>query len=106
MTRVAEMYADGTGLEYEYLSSGKIKSRKWGRGITTGYGYTTAGELASIQYSDGQTAAAKYEYDRLGRKVKTIQGDQITSLAYNDAGQLAAETHQGGILDKLRGRLL
>jgi len=97
----AKRYADGKGPEYEYSPSGKIKSRKWARGIATGYGYTTAGELASIQYSDGQTATVKYEFDRLGRKVKTIQGDQKTLLIYNDAGQLVSEIYEGGNLDKL-----
>jgi RHS repeat-associated protein len=97
----SKRYADGTGPEYDYLPSGKIRSRKWARGIVTTYGYTAAGELETIAYSDKQTPSIRHEYDRQGRRVKTVQGEMVTTRSYSDAGQMLSESYQGGVLDGL-----
>jgi RHS repeat-associated protein len=97
----SKRYADGQGPEYEYYASGKIKNRKWARGIVTTYGYTAAGELETIAYSDKQTPSIRHEYDRQGRRVKTVQGELITTQTFNSAGQMLSESYQGGVLDGL-----
>jgi RHS repeat-associated protein len=97
----SKRYADGQGPEYEYYASGKIKNRKWARGISTTYRYTPAGELETIAYSDKQTPSVRHEYDRQGRRFKAVQGELVTTQTFNSAGQMLSESYQGGVLDGL-----
>jgi RHS repeat-associated protein len=107
-------YADGQGPEYEYYASGKIKIRKWARGIVTTYGYTPSGELAEVSYSDTTTPKVRYTYDRQGRRtgVAQILGTNrsvgssaqpetkvlASAYEYNALGQLLTETYTAGPL--------
>jgi hypothetical protein len=110
----AKQYADGKGPEYEYLPSGKIKSRKWARGINTAYRYTPSGQLAGQDYGDNTTPNVSYTYDRLGRRIRDEQSlseipnvrSEIkrseASLEYSAAGLLASETQTEGPLAGLK----
>ncbi len=90
---------DGTGTQYQYyIPLRKGEARISGRGIVTTYVYTSAGELSSLAYSDGRTPAVAYEYDRLGRQVKIIQGGTTTTRAYYKATQILSESYAGGPL--------
>ena len=42
----------------------------------TTYGYTSAGELAKVDYSDGTTPKVNYTYDRLGRRIGIEQASK------------------------------
>jgi YD repeat-containing protein len=104
----AKRYADGTGPEYEYLPSGKTKSRKWARGINTAYGYTSAGELAEVSYSDSSTPKVRYTYNRQGRRTRVEQSlsqisnqqseikQSVASYDYNAANQRLKATLEDG----------
>jgi YD repeat-containing protein len=98
---VSKQYADGTGPQYEYYLSGKLKTRKWARGIVTSYGYSQAGELISTVYSDGTTPSVTTEFDRMGRVVRISQAGKATKRSYNSASQLLSESYTGGPLDGL-----
>ena len=39
-------YKDNTGPGYTYTAAGRLQTRTWARGITTTYGYGTAGDPA------------------------------------------------------------
>ena len=93
---------EGTGGPvYTNKVSGRLATRVWKRGVTTGYTYNTAGELATIDYSD-TTPDVVYTYDRRGRRVKVEQGPVgskiTTDLRYNDADQALTEAYTGGTL--------
>ncbi len=93
---------EGTGGPvYTNKVSGRLATRVWKRGVTTGYTYNSAGELATIDYSDS-TPDVVYTYDRRGRRVKVEQGPVgskiTTDLTYNDADQALTEAYTGGTL--------
>ena len=45
-------YADGYGPSYTYTAAGRLATRAWVRGVTTTYGYNSAGDVSTINYSD------------------------------------------------------
>jgi RHS repeat-associated protein len=92
-------YADNLGPDYEYYPAGKMKSRKWARGIETKYQYSAVGDVLSIEYSDEKTSGVNFVYDRLGRRIKVTQNGIETILEYTLFNQLRKETFKGGILD-------
>ena len=62
---------EGTGgPTYTYTAAGRLSTPVWKRGITTTYGYNSAGDLATISYTDG-TPGTSYSYDRRGRRSTT-----------------------------------
>jgi RHS repeat-associated protein len=93
-------YADGTGPTYGYRPSGRLWTRTWARtpAITTTYGYTAAGELASVDYSDA-TPDVSIEYDRAGRQHVMRDGAGVRTMTYHASGQLENESYAGGVLD-------
>jgi len=84
-----------------------VAGMKWLLGVYTRqasvptiyYSFTTntAGDLASIAYTDSTPGVTK-TYDRLGRLKTTVQNGVTTTLAYNDAGQPVTESYSGGLL--------
>jgi len=86
------------GPGYAYTAAGRLKTRTWARGVTTTYGYTTAGDLQTASYSDS-TPGLTNGYDRRGRQTTATNGIVVCTLAYNDAGQLLGESYSGGPLD-------
>jgi len=93
-------YADNTGPAYAYTGAGRLKTRTWARGITTSYGYNSAGGLVWTDYSDG-TADVTNGYDRRGRLIATTNGTVACNLAYDDANQLLSENFLNGTLGGL-----
>ncbi len=86
----------GAGPVYTYTAAGRLATRTWARGTNTTYSYNWAGDLVRVDYSDG-TPDLGYGYDRLGRQVAVTNDTTLAcTYAYNDLGQLLAETWSGG----------
>ncbi|MDX2109175.1 MAG: LamG-like jellyroll fold domain-containing protein [Verrucomicrobiota bacterium] len=58
------------GATYTYTPGGRLLTRTWQRGTFTTYGYTVAGEVETMNYSDS-TPDVTNSYDRPGR-LKTV----------------------------------
>jgi RHS repeat-associated protein len=86
-----------TTADYEYTSAGRLWKRHWERGVSTTNSYNFAGDLQTVDYSDS-TADISFGYDRRGRQTGVTNGTAVTSLNYNDAGQLLTETNTAGTL--------
>jgi RHS repeat-associated protein len=96
--------AGSVGPDYTYTSGGRLLTRTWARGtprIQTTYAYNNMGEIESITYNDGVTPSTTYTYDRRGRQSTVTRNSITTTLGYNDANQLTAETYSGGTLNGL-----
>src|SRR5439155_5122098 len=87
-------YASTTGPSYSYTPAGRLKTRAWARGTTCTYATNAAGDISTTTYTDA-TPALTYTYDRLGRLKQVDQGTNVTTLTYDDAGQLLRETFNG-----------
>ena len=92
-----KVYADGKGPHYQYTPAGRLYQRTWARGITTTYTTNTAGEIASIDYSDG-TPDVTYTFDRLGRRTNIVDGAGTHVLIFDVHGDLLVETNNAGVL--------
>ena len=91
-------YDDGNGPTYNYWPSGRLKTRTWVRGVTTGYAYDNTGSLTNIAYSDS-TPSVTNNYDRLGRLISVMSSDgTVETNSYNLAGALLTDTFTGGVL--------
>lgn len=109
-----KLYPDGSGIGYAYTPGGRLKNRTWARGrpniVTTyTYGFDDAqpannhGDLVRISYDHDPTKTpdVAFAYDRRGRLVSVAQGEAITAIALNDAGQRLHEWHAAGPLNRL-----
>ena len=103
-------YADNTGPAYDYKLSGRLLTRTWARTsslptpgslLTTTYGYTTAGDLSSIDYSDDTPDVSFTAFDRLGRPHTITDAAGTRSLTYSTFGQSEDETYTAGLLNGL-----
>jgi RHS repeat-associated protein len=83
---------------YTYNASGKLVTRKWqrpgntvGTNNTTTYGYTTYGDLESIDYSDSTPDVTFSDFGRLGRPFTITQaGIGSETIIYNGfTGEIA-----------------
>jgi len=90
-------YADGHGPSYQYTAAGRLQSRVWVRGVTTGYGYDAAGNLTNVFYSDS-TPGVTNSFDRLGRLKTVVANGIMDTMGYNQANQLLSESFTGGNL--------
>jgi YD repeat-containing protein len=89
---------DNKGPTYTYTPDGKLARRTWARGVTTDYGYTIAGELASVNYSDS-TPDVTYTHDHLGRPVTVTDALGQRTFAYDaNTLQLISETLPDGAI--------
>jgi RHS repeat-associated protein len=95
-----KVYADGIGPSYTYTGGGKLKTRKWARGITTTYTTNSLGDLITIDYSDS-TPDVTYTLDRLGRKTTIAQGSDTMAILYTEAGLPISEKGTAGTLNGL-----
>ncbi len=100
----AKRYPDDKGSDYTYTPAGRIETRTWERGVVTTYGYTDAGDLETVDYSD-TTPDVGYGYDRRGRRAGVTDGSGTCSIGYNAASQLETETYTGGLMGGLMGGL-
>jgi RHS repeat-associated protein len=94
----SKVYDDGHGPLYSYTGAGRLNSRLWARGTNTTYTTNTAGDVASVSYSDS-TPGISNTYDREGRKTNIVDGSVTTTLTFNDAGQQVLESYAGGPLN-------
>jgi RHS repeat-associated protein len=103
-------YADNTGPSYAYKPSGRLETRTWARTaalptagapLTTTYGYTAAGDLSSIDYSDDTPDVSFTEFDRLGRPHTLTDAAGTRTLTYSTFGQSEDETYTAGPLNGL-----
>src|SRR5271157_1306461 len=82
------------------MAAGRLASRTWARGTNTAYSYNTAGDLATVSYSDS-TPGVTNNYDRLGRKSTVVCGSTTTSFVYDLANDVLSESYTGGVLNGL-----
>ncbi|MBL9166811.1 MAG: RHS repeat-associated core domain-containing protein [Verrucomicrobiales bacterium] len=95
-----KVYADGIGPSYTYTAGGKLKTRKWARGITTTYTTNSLGDVVTIDYSDS-TPDVTYTLDRMGRKTTIARGSDTTAILYTEAGLPISEKGTAGTLNGL-----
>ncbi len=84
-------YADTKGTDYTYTPAGRLRTRTWARTasgsqnrIVTIYGYTTAGELSTTDYSD-TTPDFTITFDKLGRQKSVTNGVATSTFTYDPA---------------------
>ena len=90
-------YAGNPGPVFRYTAAGRLYQRVWARGIATTYNTNSAGDIASIDYSD-DTPDVSYTYDRLGRRIQVTDGGGTRTLNYEAAGTLQSETNTAGAM--------
>ncbi len=86
------------GIGYIYTAAGRLWERD--RLASTIYFYNTAGDLSSVEYTDG-TAGLGNGYDRRGRQVLATNGSTVCTLTYNDQNQVLSESYAGGPLNNV-----
>jgi RHS repeat-associated protein len=68
-------------------------------GLSLGYGYNAAGELTELKNGMLSASLANYEYDKLGRLTKALEGiNPIETYTYDKTGNRKSLLH-GGITD-------
>lgn len=88
------------GADYTYTAAGRLLTRTWERGVSTTYGYTFAGDLSEVDYSD-DTPDVAYAYNRRGLRSEVEDASGVRTLTYNGAGQLTSESYASGLLEGL-----
>ncbi len=84
-----KLYADNTGPSYTYTAAGRLETRTWVRTVSsaalvTTYGYNTAGDLESTDYSD-TTPDVSLTYTRFGAQKTVTDATGTRTLTYNAA---------------------
>lgn len=81
--RVAGMTKDGLTTSYTYEAGGLVASTTYPGGATATCSYTTNGHLKSENNPDGTQSV--YHYDFLGRQVKIVKNEVVSTIHYHDA---------------------
>ncbi|MDR2508799.1 MAG: DUF6531 domain-containing protein, partial [Candidatus Ancillula sp.] len=82
------------GFQYDFNS--KLISKRQQNGQLITYDYDKLGSLLRVQY-DGQTAQnVYYKADSDGQRTQMLDASGQVVYTYNDAGQMASETHKDG----------
>ena len=89
-----KVYADGKGPTYTYTPDGKLATRTWARGTTTGYTYDAWGNLTNTVYSDG-TPPISLVYDAMGRQTNAVDAAGVATFTYDSFGSQIGETING-----------
>jgi RHS repeat-associated protein len=85
-------------VSYEYTEAGRVKVKTGARGITTTYGYTDAGELSTLTYSDN-TPGVTFTYNREGRIHTVTDSAGVLTRTYSLTGAVDDESYSGtGVL--------
>jgi RHS repeat-associated protein len=85
-----KLYADSTGPAYTYTSAGRLHTRTWARTssstspLITTYVYTSAGDLASTDYSD-TTPDVAMTYTRFGAQKTVTDATGTKTFTYTAA---------------------
>ncbi len=93
-------YADATQVGYAYTTGGRLKTRRWARGVYTTNHYDNAGVLTNMTYSDSMPSVTKI-LDRLGRVSSVVHGTNTTEYQYGPANQVLSERFTAGMLSGL-----
>jgi RHS repeat-associated protein len=78
----------------EYDPAGNLKAVTDAAKRTTSYAYDAANRLKEVTYSDGKTAAVKYEYNGDGERTKMTDGTGESAYTYDELDRLT-ETKNG-----------
>ena len=92
-------YGNGTVVEYTYDRLDRVTRMVYSGGRYVNYRYNAEGSLAELDYSEGEaapTATYRFEYDSLGRLIRSQQRDgntvtQRTEQLYDTANRLSAQ---------------
>lgn len=87
-----------TAYTQTYTLAGRLSTSTGARSIVTTYGYTNAGDQASINYSDS-TPDVTLTYNRLGHLKTASDGTLTDTLSTNVYGQLQTESWTGALHD-------
>lgn len=86
---------------YTYYDSRLLATRTWARGVSTTYGYDSAGRSTDVNYSDS-TPDVVHTYRRDGQRLTTTDAAGTHAYSYHPAtGALAGETVTGGLMNGL-----
>lgn len=92
-------YGNGTVVEYTYDRLDRVTRMVYSGGRYVNYRYNAEGSLAELDYGEGDaapTATYRFEYDSLGRLIRSQQRDgntvtQRTEQLYDTANRLSAQ---------------
>ena len=92
-------YGNGTVVEYTYDRLDRVTRMVYSGGRYVNYRYNAEGSLAELDYGEGDaapTATYRFEYDSLGRLIRSQQRDgntvtQRTEQLYDTANRLTAQ---------------
>ena len=92
-------YGNGTVVEYTYDRLDRVTRMVYSGGRYVNYRYNAEGSLAELDYGEGDaapTATYRFEYDSLGRLIRSQQRDgntvtQRTEQLYDAANRLSAQ---------------
>ena len=92
-------YGNGTVVEYTYDRLDRVTRMVYSGGRYVNYRYNAEGSLAELDYGEGNaapTATYRFEYDSLGRLIRSQQRDgntvtQRTEQLYDTANRLSAQ---------------
>ena len=92
-------YGNGTVVEYTYDKLDRVTRMVYSGGRYVNYRYNAEGSLAELDYGEGDaapTATYRFEYDSLGRLIRSQQRDgntvtQRTEQLYDTANRLSAQ---------------
>jgi RHS repeat-associated protein len=95
--------AGTTGPNYTYKDSGRLGTRVWLRGVTTTYGYSAAGDLATVNYSGGSVTTPNVTnvYNRLGQLQSVARNGLTNWMTYNYLGQMLGDGYLSGTFSGL-----
>jgi len=97
---VQKQDAAGRGPTYLYHDSGLLQKRTWARGLSADYGWTPAGDLQSIDYSD-TTPAVGRTYRRDSSLATVTDAAGTTTYGYNGTIATGESVAGQGLLDGL-----
>ena len=89
-----KVFADGTGIAYDYTPDGRLASRTWARGVMANYTYDGWGNITNVIYSDG-TPSVAFSYDVIGRQTSVTDAVGVTTFTYDDSGACIQEEVHG-----------
>lgn len=91
LNAAGEPIAGAKKVSYTYTLGGKIDTRTWARGVTTGYGYNPqTGELETVNYPSG-TSNLIIQYNRLGQMTQVTDATGERTLDHCACGKVVGE---------------
>ncbi|MES2308411.1 MAG: RHS repeat-associated core domain-containing protein, partial [Verrucomicrobiota bacterium] len=96
---VSKTDAASKATTYTYYPTGQLKTRSWARGVTSTYGYNTAGDLTSVSYSDSTPGMTQ----TVGRSGPTqiTDGSGTRTFTNSTIGLSFGSSYNAGLLNGL-----